>query len=50
MYQRTLVRNMDESTTRTTAVNYMIDNLGLRQAVLVDEFTMQGPGSRVQGQ
>ena len=50
MYQRTLVLNMDESTTITTAVNYVIDNLGLRQAVLVDEFTMQGPGSRVQGQ
>ncbi len=49
IHQRTLVINMDDSTTRTAAVNYMINHLGLRQAVLVDEFNKQGPGSRVQG-
>jgi hypothetical protein len=46
IHQRTLVINMDEST-GTAAVNYMIHYLGLRQAVLVDEFIKQGPGFRV---
>ena len=49
IYQRTLVLNMDEGTTGTAAVNYMINHLGLRQVVLVYEFTMQGSGSSIQG-
>ena len=35
MYQRTLVLSMDEGTTGTAAVQYMINHLGLRQALLV---------------
>ena len=50
MYQRTLVLSMDEGTTGTAAVQYMINHLGLRQALLVMSLPrrVQGPAYSVQ--
>jgi hypothetical protein len=47
--QRTLVLSMDEGTTGTAAVQYMINHLGLRQVILAMSLPcVQGPSYSVQ--